>query len=451
MCGILAVVGLPDAARVCALGLHALQHRGQESAGIASSDGREVYLQRAMGHALQVFDEQTLSMLPGRSAIGHVRYSTTGASRLRNAQPLCLDTADSALAIAHNGNLVNALPLRRELAQSGALFSSGTDTEVVQHLVARAPGRDLAERLRNVMVRLEGAYSLALCTPTEVVVARDPRGYRPLVLGTKVTAGGVAWLAASETAALALCGAEFVREVEPGEVVGLDAAGLRSLSFAGTLPPRRACVFEHVYFARPDSVVFGESVYDVRKRLGMQLARECPAPSADVVVPVPDSGVSAALGFARQSGIQYELGLIRSHYVGRTFIQPSPALREVGVRRKLSPVRHVIAGKSLVVVDDSVVRGTTSRQILALLREAGARELHLRISSPPVAWPCWYGIDTPDRDQLLAAGRSHDAIAAFLGCDTIGYLSPAGLEAAAGEGGWCTACFTGSYPEPLRG
>lgn len=449
MCGIVAIAGFADAARLCALGLHALQHRGQESAGIASSDGREVHLQRAMGHAAQVFDEATLAHLPGETAIGHVRYSTTGASRLRNAQPLCLDTVGGALAIAHNGNLTNALPLRRRLAQEGALFASGTDTEVVQHLLARARPASLHERMLAVMPQLEGAYSLAVCDPREVVVARDPHGYRPLVLGRRVHPGGTAWLAASETAALVLCGAEPVREVAPGEVVRLGPDGPESLFLSSPRPPRHACVFEHVYFARPDSVVFGETVYEVRKRLGHQLALEHPAPGADVVVPVPDSGVSAALGFARASGIPYELGLIRSHYVGRTFIQPTPSLREVGVRRKLSPVREVIQGRSLVVLDDSLVRGTTSRQILQLLREAGAREIHLRISSPPVTWPCWYGIDTPDRDQLLAANRSLDSIAKFLGADTLGYLSEAGMLAAAGaEAGWCTACFTGRYPEP---
>jgi amidophosphoribosyltransferase len=451
MCGVFALYGHPDAARVTSVGLHALQHRGQESAGIASSAGGEVLLQRHMGHVVEVFDEATLAHLPGHMAIGHVRYSTTGASRLRNAQPLCLDTATGSLAIGHNGNLTNALPLRRELSAQGSLFSSGTDTEVILHLLARAPAGTLAERLLRIMPRLQGAYSMVLCDGHEVVAARDPYGWRPLVLGRK---SGV-WIVASETAALVLVGAEYVREVEPGEVIRLSPAGLTSLRSPEPMPERKPCVFEHVYFARPDSVVFGQTVYEVRKRLGAQLAIEHPVPDADVVIPVPDSGVSAALGYARQSGIPYELGLIRSHYVGRTFLQPTVALRETGVRRKLSPVREVVEGKRIVVIDDSLVRGTTSRQIIGLLREAGAREIHLRISSPPVAWPCWYGIDTPDRDQLIGANKSVRAIADFITADSLAYLSETGMVTAAGtaEGGkpgWCTACFSGQYPQPLQ-
>lgn len=460
MCGVFGIQNHPEAARLATVGLHALQHRGQESAGIASSrgtshDGRgsEIFLQRQMGHVSHVFDARTLELLPGHMAIGHVRYSTSGASRLRNAQPICLDTASGSLAVAHNGNLTNAGPLRRELSEGGALFSSGTDTEVILHLLAREPAGTLAERLLRIMPRLEGAYSLTLTDGQDVVAARDPFGWRPLVLGKRDDgAGGTSWLAASETAALLLCGAEVVREVEPGEVVTLSPQGPQSLRLP-SLPVRRACVFEHVYFARPDSIVFGQTVYDVRKRFGAQLAREQPVPGADVVIPVPDSGVSAALGYSREVGLPYELGLIRSHYVGRTFIQPSAHLREIGVRLKLSPVRQIIAGKSLVVVDDSLVRGTTSRQIISLLREAGAREVHLRISSPPVSWPCWYGIDTPDRDQLIGARHTADEIARLIGADTVGYLSEAGLRAAAddGKGGtWCTACFAGDYPQVWR-
>ena len=464
MCGVFGIFGHPDAARLTSVGLHALQHRGQESAGIASSAGGEVFLQRHMGHVTDVFGEATLGLLPGHLAIGQVRYSTSGASRLRNAQPLCMDTATGSLAIAHNGNLTNARPLRRELSAMGALFASGTDTEVILHLLAREPTDSLADRMQAVMPRLEGAYSVTLTDGKEVIAARDPYGWRPLVLGLRAgrppsaahPAGEPeAWVVASETPALALVGADYVREVEPGEVVSLDAAaqttGTPRSNRGLQAVPRRACVFEHVYFARPDAIAFGETVYEVRKRLGAQLAREHPVPDADLVIPVPDSGVSAALGYSRASGLPYELGLIRSHYVGRTFIQPTPALREAGVRLKLSPVREVIAGKRIVVIDDSLVRGTTSRQIIGLLREAGAKEIHLRISSPPVAWPCWYGIDTPDRDQLVAAAKDPDEIARFITCDSLGYLSEEGMLQAAGkDAGWCTACFTGRYPQGMR-
>lgn len=449
MCGVFGIFGHPEAAVLTSVGLHALQHRGQESAGIASSPGGEVFLQRAMGHVAAIFDQQTLKNLPGIMAIGQVRYSTTGGSRLRNAQPICLDTSVGSLAVAHNGNLVNAVPLRQKLAAEGALFSSGTDTEVILHLLSRQKG-SLGERMLAVMPQLKGAYSLLLTDGIEVVACRDPFGYRPLALGFRRDAHGEAWMAASEVPALQLVGGEYVREIEPGEIVVMRHGGIRSLKLEH-VPPRKACVFEHVYFSRPDSIVFGQTVYQTRKRFGAQLAREAPAPNAEVVIPVPDSGIAAAMGYARESGIPYELGLIRSHYVGRTFIQPTVALREIGVRRKLSPVRELIEGKSIVVVDDSLVRGTTSRQIIGLLREAGAREIHLRISSPPTAWPCWYGIDTPDRDQLLAANKTMDEIAAFITCDSVGYLSPQGLLDAAGkDDGWCTACFTGEYPEQME-
>lgn len=450
MCGVFGIFNHPDAARLTSVGMHALQHRGQESSGIASAKGGEVFIQRHMGQVTTVFDENMLAMLPGTMAIGQVRYSTTGASRLRNAQPLCLDHASGSLAVAHNGNLTNAGPLRRELSAMGALYSSGTDTEVVLHLLARETGGSLAERMIRIMPRLQGAYSMLVLDGNEVVAVRDPHGYRPLVLGVRRDVHGEAWLAASETCAFALVGAEFVREVLPGEVVSMRPGGIQSYQLEGNTP-KKQCVFEHVYFARPDSIVFGQTVYEVRKRLGAQLARECPVPGGEVVIPVPDSGVGAALGYARQAGIPYELGLIRSHYVGRTFIQPTVAMRETGVRRKLAPVREVIAGKSIVVVDDSLVRGTTSRQIIGLLREAGAREIHLRISSPPTSWPCYYGIDTPNREQLIAANKTMDQIAAFITCDSIGYLSETGLLSAADGGGqgWCTACFSGVYPEPL--
>lgn len=445
MCGIFAIVHHPDAAALTALGLHALQHRGQESTGIAMRVGDEVVVQRHMGLVADVFDHAQLLSVQAQSAIGHVRYSTSGASHLRNAQPLHVDTAAQTLAIAHNGNLTNAQALRQQLAQRGSLFTSSTDTEVILHLLAHQTGATLGERMAAVMPALQGAYAVAIYDGETVAVARDPYGWRPLVLGSLASEAGTAWLAASETAALQACDATIVREVEPGEVVELRASGCTRVHLASPLPPRRACIFEHVYFARPDSVVFGRGVYHLRKRLGQQLALEHPI-HADAVIPVPDSGVPAALGYAQQAQLPYEIGLLRSHEQGRTFLQPSPSLREAGVRRKLSPVREVIAGKSLIVVDDSLVRGTTARQIVRELRDHGAREVHLRIASPPVRWPCWYGIDTPSRTQLIAATEEPEAIARWLGADSLGYLSLAGLADVAGADGWCAACFDGAYP-----
>lgn len=451
MCGVFGVHLHPHAAQVAAIGLHALQHRGQESAGLAVSSGPVLRVHRAMGSVAEVFDEATLSGLPGRVAIGQVRYSTTGSSLLKNAQPLCVESPRGTLAMVHNGNLTNALPLRRELQDQGAVFTSSTDTEVALHLLARETEGTLAERTLRTVERLEGAFSLLVLQGDELVAARDPHGYRPLVLGKRSQPNGNVWMVASESAALSLCGAQLEREVEPGEVVALGVNGPVSLWML-LRPSRKACVFEHVYFARPDSRVFGQTVLEVRKRLGMQLAVEQPVPGAEVVVPVPDSGVSAALGYAEQAGLPYEFGLIHSQVVGRSFIQPTIALRESGVRRKLVPVADVIAGRSLVVVDDSLVRGTTSRQIIGLLRAAGAREVHLRIAAPPTAWPCYYGIDTPDRGQLIASRMNPSQMAEFFSCDSVAYLSEPGLLTAANgqPGGWCTACFSGDYPEPMR-
>jgi amidophosphoribosyltransferase len=451
MCGVFGVHVHPHAAQVVAVGLQALQHRGQESAGLAVSTGPDLHVHRAMGSVADVFDEATLAGLPGQVAIGQVRYSTTGSSLLKNAQPLCVESARGVLAIVHNGNLTNALPLRRELQDHGVVFTSSTDTEVVLHLLAQQTEGTLAQRLLRTVERLEGAFSLLVLQGDELVAARDPHGYRPLVLGKRTDPNGNVWMVASESAALSLCGAQLEREVEPGEVVALGLDGPASLRMSRQLQ-RKACVFEHVYFARPDSQVFGQTVFEVRKRFGMQLAIEQPVPGAEVVVPVPDSGVSAALGYASQAGLPYEFGLIHSQVVGRSFIQPTKALRETGVRRKLVPVADVVAGRSLVVVDDSLVRGTTSRQIIGLLRAAGAREVHLRIAAPPTAWPCYYGIDTPDRGQLIASRMDLKQMAAFFSCDSVAYLSEPGLLAAANgqPGGWCTACFSGDYPEPMR-
>jgi amidophosphoribosyltransferase len=464
MCGIFAIVDHPDAARLTALGLAALQHRGQESAGLAVAHQGRLQVERQVGSVAHVLQPHVLQQLLGRSAIGHVRYATSGDQRARDAQPLSLGGA-KPLAVAHNGHLTNAGPLRRALQGGPNPFATGTDTEVILHLLAHQPGASLAERLQTVLSQVQGAYTLAVTDGRETVVARDPRGWRPLVLGRRRSPLGTAWLAASETVALQACDAEVVREIAPGEIATLGAQGQGESApspsrFVEPPADRRACVFEMVYFARPDSELFGRGVFATRHRMGEQLAAEQPPLHngeicADVVVPIPDSGVAAALGYARRSGLPYEPGLMRAPEGGRTFIQPTQALRELGVRRKLHPVPELVAGARVVLVDDSLVRGTTSRQAIALLRQAGAREIHLRIAAPAVQWPCWYGIDTPSRDELLAARLSHapgpawQAVAAWLGADSLGYLSEEGLLQAAGPGGWCTACFTGRYPVPL--
>lgn len=462
MCGIFAIVDHPEAARLTALGLAALQHRGQESAGIAVADRGQLRLERQVGSVAHVLQPQVLQRLPGDSAIGHVRYATSGDHRVRDAQPLSLP-GQNPLAVAHNGHLTNAGPLRRALQGQANPFATGTDTEVILQLLAQQPGASLVERLQAVLSQVQGAYTLAVTDGRETVIARDPRGWRPLVLGRRRTPQGTAWLAASETVALQACDAELVREVAPGEILRLGEAqgagqadAAHASRWVGPPAERRACVFEVVYFARPDSELFGRGVFATRHRMGEQLAAEQPPlrhgqRCADVVVPIPDSGTAAALGYARRCGLPYEPGLMRAPEGGRTFIQPTQALRELGVRRKLQVVPELVAGARVVLVDDSLVRGTTSRQAIALLRQAGAREIHLRIAAPPVQWPCYYGIDTPSRDELLAArlGPQHQEIAEWLGADSLGYLSEQGLLQSAGPGGWCTACFTGAYPQPL--
>jgi amidophosphoribosyltransferase len=444
MCGIFGIVGHGEASNLTYLGLHALQHRGQESAGIVASDGHTLRAHRQMGLVADIFTAPVIEGLPGKAAIGHVRYSTAGGSGIKNAQPLFVNYAGGQFSIAHNGNLVNAVELKAELEAEGALFQSDADTEVVMHLLARSKQPTFEARLVDALRRVEGAYSILLLTEDKLIAVRDPNGFRPLVLG-KMKEG--AYVLASETTALDLIEAEIVRELEPGELVVIENGVLRSSMPFKPAPRLGRCIFEHVYFAKPDSVLFGSSVYEVRKRLGMQLAREQPA-EADLVIAVPDSGVPAAIGFSQASGIPYDVGLIRSHYVGRTFIEPQQSIRHFGVKLKLSAVRQVLKGKRVVVVDDSIVRGTTSRKIVKMLKAAGAVEVHLRISSPPTQWPCYYGIDTPSRTELIAASHTTDEIATYVTADSLGYLSLEGLGTAVEDpkrSTYCTACFSGQY------
>ncbi len=440
-CGLFGVWDHPEAANLVYLGLYALQHRGQESAGIAATDGQGFHTEKSMGWVADVFTPERLKRLPGHRAIGHVRYSTAGASRLRNAQPITASTARGPIAIAHNGNLTNAEALRREMEREGAIFQSTSDTEVILHLLARCPSGPLEDQLPQALARVQGAYSLLILTPDAMYAVRDPHGFRPLGLGRL----GGAWVLASESCALDLIEARYEREVEPGEIVVVSVDGVRSLRPFPPAEPLR-CVFEYVYFARPDTVLWGRNVHTVRKALGRELAREHPV-EADVVIPVPDSGTSAALGFAEQSGIRYELGLIRNHYVGRTFIEPQQGIRHFGVKVKLNPMREMLEGRRVVVVDDSIVRGTTSRKIVKMIRGAGAREVHMRISSPPIQWPCYYGIDTPTRKELIGSSHSVDEIRRYLSADSLGYLSLEGMLKATGSdpATFCHACFTGSY------
>jgi amidophosphoribosyltransferase len=442
-CGLFGVFGHPEATHLAYMGLYALQHRGQESAGIATGDGQRLRLERGMGLVNEVFSEGVLERLPGDRAIGHVRYSTAGDTVGTNAQPYLIECHRGPIAIAHNGNLVNATILRQELEAAGSIFQSTSDTEVILHLYARSHRERLEDAIAASLYKVMGAFSLLFLTPEALVAARDPWGFRPLVLGRLDGAAVVA----SETCALDLIDAEYVRDVEPGEIVVIDASGLRSYK---PFPPEPTahCVFEHVYFARPDSLVFGRTVLPSRIALGRQLAREAPA-AADTVVAIPDSGVGAALGFSQESGIPFEWGLIRNHYVGRTFIQPRQGQRSAGVKIKLNPVRQVIEGRRVVLIDDSIVRGTTSRKIVRMVREAGAREVHMRISSPPTTGPCYYGIDTPLKSELIASSHSVEEIRRYIEADTLGYLSQEGLLAAVGESSerrHCTACFSGRYP-----
>ena len=453
MCGIFGIDAREDAANFAYLGLYALQHRGQESAGIVSWDGARMHVERGMGEAAEIFEEPVLKRLPGPSAIGHTRYSTAGSSVLANAQPIVVNTSMGPLGIVHNGNLVNAVEARHRLEHDGAIFQTTSDTEVILHLMAREPRQSVVESLMLALEKVRGAYSLLLISREGVIAARDPWGFRPLLLGDAAGVDGQRGSPcfASEGCAFDLIGASTVRELEPGEVVVAHEGRFESYRLPQVPEPTR-CIFEHVYFARPDSTVFGDAVSEVRRRLGAQLAREAPA-DADLVCPVPDSGVFAALGYARESGLPFEFGLIRNHYVGRTFIEPKSSIRHFGVKVKLNPVREVIAGKRVVLLDDSIVRGTTSKKIVRMLKDAGAREVHLRISSPPTAWPCRYGIDTPTRDELIAANLPIEDIRSFVEADSLAYLSLDGmLRAVSGpRDSYCTACWTGQYRVPMAG
>jgi amidophosphoribosyltransferase len=444
MCGIFGIYGHQDAAALTQLGLYSLQHRGQESAGIVAVDeGGRARVSRAMGLVSEGFGDDEMAMLEGPVAVGHTRYSTAGSSAIENAQPILARVRRGHIALAHNGNLTNAIELRRELEDEGSIFASSMDSEVIVHRIARAHGESPEARVAEALAGVEGAYCLLVVIDDTVVVARDPRGWRPLVMGRL----GDAWVFASESCALDIVGATLVREVEPGEVIAVDGNGFRTMH---ALPAENVhrCVFEHVYFARPDSTVFSGSVDRSRRALGRQLARECPAPGADIVFAVPDSSNSAALGFSEESGIPYELALIRNHYIGRTFIQPTQAGRDAKVKVKYNPVRELLEGKSVVMVDDSIVRGTTTRGLVSLVRAAGAREVHMRVSSAPIISPCYYGIDTPRREELIAATMTHDELVRHLGVESLGYLSLDGMLSAMPEGpeGYCHACFSGRYP-----
>jgi len=441
-CGVFGVFGAQEAAKLTYLGLHALQHRGQEGAGIAAADGSNIVRYRGLGLVGEVFSDDELGRLHGTTAIGHVRYSTSGGSSTVNVQPFLVQYRAGQVAIAHNGNIVNAALLREDLEEHGSIFATTSDTEVILHLLAGSRQKTFINRLVDALGRLQGAYSVVVMTPGRLVAVRDPHGFRPLVLGRR----GDAWVVASETCALDLIDGEFIREVNHGEMVIIDDEGIQSL-YPFPREDRRACIFEHIYFSRPDSLVFGRSVYTQRVELGRTLAAEHPV-DADVVIAVPDSGVSGALGYAQRSGIPYGRGLLRSHYVGRTFIEPDQQIRDFGVRLKLSPVRSVLSGKRVIVVDDSIVRGTTSRKIVRMLRRAGATQVHLRITCPPTRSSCFYGVDTPTSDELIASKMDIAGICEHLGADSLGYLSLEGLRTVQGtdRGRFCEACFSSDYP-----
>ena len=449
MCGVFGIYGHEEAANLTYLGLHALQHRGQESSGIVTNKEGEFYRHVSMGKVSEGFDAATIDKLPGASAVGHVRYSTSGSSEVRNAQPFSFDYAHGAISISHNGNLVNADKVRKQLVASGSIFQTSSDSEVLVHLLAQARQPQTIDRLVSALRQVTGAYSLLILTESRLIAVRDPHGFRPLVMG-KLKDSTVF---SSETCAFNLIEAEYVREIEPGEIVICDKDGVKSykpFEATGDPEPKKVCVFEHVYFARPDSHQNNLSIYQNRVDMGKALAKESPA-EADVVLAVPDSGVPAAIGYAETSGIPFEVGLIRSHYVGRTFIEPQDSIRHFGVRLKLSPVESVVKDKRLVVVDDSLVRGTTSKKIVAMLRAAGAKEVHLRISAPPTTHPCYYGIDTPTRKELIASQKSIEEIIEYVGCDSLSYLSLDGLLSSVKasktpNSGYCSACFTGKYP-----
>lgn len=449
-CGVFGIWNCPDSARLTYLGLFAMQHRGQESAGIVSLKDKVHLTHKGLGLVGDVFKESDLETLQGSAAIGHVRYSTTGQNLLTNAQPLTANLLNGPIAVAHNGNIVNHQVLRRGLQSEGAIFQASNDTEIVLHLLSRNSSNNLVEALKDSVNKIEGAFSLVVLSHDKIVAVRDRFGFRPLVLGKKQNVDSSwATVIASETCALDLIGAQYVREIEPGEIFWIDSQGSHSEKFAES--QRKAhCIFEHIYFARPDSRVFGHSVYESRKSMGAQLALETPV-DADVVIPVPDSGVPAAMGYSHQSRIPFEFGIIRNHYVGRTFIQPHQSIRDFGVKIKLNPQSAVLNGKRVVVIDDSLVRGTTSKKIINLIRQAGAKEVHMRIACPPTTGPCFYGVDTPQKSHLIAAQHSLEEIRQFIGADSLGYLSIEGLFKAmqSGQNKYCAACFDGNYPTQL--
>src|ERR1700726_2221991 len=449
-CGVVAIYSHPEAETLAYLGLHALQHRGQESSGIVTSDGMSLHIHKAMGLVADIFTEKKLSRIRGTLAIGHTRYSTTGDSALLNAQPILVQSNKGMIALAHNGNLTNAGEIRARMEAQGSIFQTSSDTEVIVHLIAQSREHTLPEAIADALRRVEGAFSLVMVSADRIFAARDPRGFRPLAMGRIPAVEGMKQdtiVFASETCAFDLIGAEYVRDVKPGELVVVGPEGISS-RFYSTAAPQSSCIFEHVYFSRPDSVVFGRAVQTSREELGRQLAREAPV-DADLVVPVPDSGVTAAVGYAAESGIPFRFGLIRNHYVGRTFIEPSQSVRDFGVKLKLNPVQSLLEGKRVVLIDDSIVRGTTSRKIGRMIRSAGAKEVDMRISCPPTISPGYYGVDTPSKNQLIAANKSIDEIREYIRADSLAYLSLEGLKKACGEGegiSYCSACYTGKYP-----
>jgi amidophosphoribosyltransferase len=449
-CGVVAVHNHPEASTMAYLGLHQLQHRGQESAGIVSSDGGRLYPYKAMGEVAEIFTEEVLEKLPGALAIGHTRYSTAGDSALLNAQPIMVDCNKGLIALAHNGNLVNAHEIRSRLEAQGSIFQTTSDTEVIVHLVAQSREQTLPEAICDALRRIEGAFSLVMMTRDRVFAVRDPRGFRPLSMGRISNGAGSerdTIVFASETCAFDLIGATHERDVKPGEMIVVGPEGVSSRFFAAEMK-QSSCIFEHVYFSRPDSVIFGRPVQISREAMGRQLAKESPV-EADVIVPVPDSGVTAALGYAAEAELPFRFGLIRNHYVGRTFIEPEQRVRDFGVKLKLNPVRNLLAGKRVVLIDDSIVRGTTSRKIVRMVRDSGAKEVHVRISCPPTISPCYYGVDTPSKNQLIAANKSVEEICDYIGADSLAYLSLEGLRKACAEGEkttYCTSCYTGIYP-----
>ena len=457
-CGVVAIFAHPEAEKLAYLGLHALQHRGQESAGIVTSDGLTSRVHKSMGSVADIFTEEVLSKIRGTLAIGHTRYSTAGDSALLNAQPILVQSNKGSIAVAHNGNLTNAQQVRSRLESQGSIFQTNSDTEVIVHLIALSKEQTLPEAMADALRRVEGAFSLVMMCNDRIFAVRDPRGFRPLAMG-RIPAphrqGNEGQkhdtvVFASETCAFDLIGAEYVRDVKPGELIVVGPEGVSS-RFYSTAAPQSSCIFEHVYFSRPDSVVFGRAVQTSREELGRQLAREAGV-EADLVVPVPDSGVTAAVGYAAESGIPFRFALIRNHYVGRTFIEPSQSVRDFGVKLKLNPVRSLLQGKRVVLIDDSIVRGTTSRKIVRMIRSAGAKEVHMRISCPPTISPCYYGVDTPSKKQLIAANKSVAEIRDYIGADSLAYLSLEGLKKACGEGetiSYCSACYTGKYPTEI--